>query len=186
MSTTFQTQPDSVEPASSAQVKQAKAQYAASLLTEVLAAPARAATELVYAAISAPAACMHMSTAVSDADHQIMRIKRLMGADPGWAGPGSLAPNPESIKAVIQVINRLKSLPVPCPVASIGSHGNAGLSWSDANFYADVEFFDDGRVGYLLQVKGQDSLDDEEDAPETGIPSALGRALTTAYLSNKP
>ena len=114
-----------------------------------------------------------------------MRLNHLRRAGDGWAGPGSTAPNEKSLNAAINLMNRLRYFPLPVPMASIGTHGNAGLYWSDSHLYADVELLEDGRVGYLLQVQGEQPIDDEDDVPSVGLPPAIAHAIASAYLSNR-
>lgn len=118
-------------------------------------------------------------------EKQIARLSVMREAGDGWAGPGSVAPNEASLDAAVTILNRMKHLPFPVPMASIGSHGNAGLFWSDDHLYADVELLEDGKVGYLLHPANGEEVDNEEDMPSVGLPAAIAKALTAAYLSNR-
>ena len=155
-----------------------------STLRRYLAAPIKSTSEAVVDAVRYSVPGIYAMAPANEADRQIDRLNALRGAGNGWAGPGSIAPNAESLDAAIDLIRRLKHLPLPTPMASIGSHGNAGLFWSDAHLYADIELLDDGRIGYLLHVPGTDEIDNEEDVPPVGLPPTIAQALATAYLSN--
>ena len=141
-------------------------------------------SQAVQDAFRAPLAGVYAAAPASEAERQICRLNALRHAGDGWAGPGSTAPNLISLNAAIDLIGRLKYLPLPIPMASIGSHGNAGLFWSDNALYADVELLEDGRIGYLLHVKGHSEVDNEELIPEVGLPPKIAQALAMAYLSN--
>jgi hypothetical protein len=165
-------------------IKQNNFAVAASFLYNIASSPIRAVTDAVQQTICNPFQGYQVPAQVSEPDRQIMRLKMMRGAGDGWAGPGSVAPNEESLAGAIAVIEQLKHSSVPCPMASIGTHGNAGLYWSDSEIYADVEILSDGNVGYLIQLNGQPALDDEEEMPASGLPPTIGRALAMAYLRN--
>lgn len=122
---------------------------------------------------------------LDEAERQIARLNSLRSATDGWAGPGSVAPSVASLNEAIEMLRRIKTLPVPVPMASVGSHGNAGLFWSDESLYADLELLGDGRIGYLIHVNGAPSIDSEEDLPAGGLPPKIATALATAYFSNR-
>lgn len=155
------------------------------MLWHLLASPAKGTTSTAGFGLEPATAIVEQSRAKSEADRQIERLNSLRGAASGWAGPGSSAPDKSSLQAAVDLIRRLKNLPLPIPMASIGSDGNAGLFWSDDRIYADLEVFPDGRIGYLLQLAGRDPIDSEEDLPSSGLPPAIAIALATAYLSNE-
>lgn len=155
-----------------------------SALRALAQAPVSATTGAVVAAFNGAVAGCYAPVPKDAIDREIERLRSMRGAQPGWAGLGSCAPSDASIDAAISLMQRLRCLPVPVPMASVGSHGNAGLYWSDDKFYADVELMEDGKVGYLVEVKGRGTVDNEEDLPEVGLPRMIAHALATAYLSN--
>lgn len=118
-----------------------------------------------------------------EADRQIRRLVNFKKRKQGWDGRGAEAPNSGSLSAAIKFLQNLKSLPFPIPMASVGSDGNATLYWQSENFYADVEMYDDGTVGYLLQVTGKPSEDNEVLMPNFGIPSSIFQALIVSNPS---
>ncbi|GLV23653.1 hypothetical protein TomTYG45_00960 [Sphingobium sp. TomTYG45] len=115
-----------------------------------------------------------------EADRQIRRLVNFKSRKKGWDGREAEAPNPESLGAAIHFLQSLKYLPFPIPMASVGSDGNATLYWKNDKVYADVELYEDGRIGYLLQVGDRDPEDNEVDMPERGIPPSIFGALIAA------
>lgn len=112
-----------------------------------------------------------------EADRQIRRLVQFKTRKEGWDGRAAQAPNAESLGAAIKFLQSMKSLPFPVPMASVGSDGNAALYWQTGDLYADVELYEDGNIGYLLQLKGQPSEDDEVAMPDFGIPPSILQAL---------
>ncbi|MDF2494575.1 MAG: hypothetical protein K0S66_1509 [Sphingomonas sp.] len=109
----------------------------------------------------------------------------MKNVEPGWAGPGSCPPVKEAVDATVELIKRLRNLPFPIPMASVGADGRTGLFWSDEKLYADIEILEDGKVGYLIEVKGRPQVDNEEDMPDVGLPEGVAWALASAYLNNR-
>ncbi len=128
---------------------------------------------------------MHRTQSEAPADRQLRRLYQMKLVGDGWAGVGSIAPSHESIDRAAELITRFRSLPFPIPMASVGADGQAGLSWSDSKVYADIEVLEDGKLGYLIQIKGGRIVDDEVEMPPVGLPRDVAAALTSAYLTNK-
>ena len=147
--------------------------------------PIRATSDAVARAVALPPPTQSSAAVLNEADRQIARLNSMRGAGPGWAGLYSKAPNARSLDAAIALIKKLRYFPLPIPMASVGSHGNAGLYWSDDRLYADIELLEDGRIGYLLQPVGDRVIDSEDDIPTIGLPSDIARALAAAYLFGK-
>lgn len=155
-----------------------------SLLWQVLAAPGRV-TPISQSKATEPTTVMLEASTKAEVDRQVARLNAVRDLDWGWAGPGSSPPDKKSLDAAVEMIRRIGQLPLPVPMASVSSDGNAGLYWSDTKLYADLEMLSDGRVGYLLQLNGREPVDAEEELPDWGLPPTIAVALASAYLSNE-
>lgn len=150
-----------------------------------MASPARITTDLVIKACMEVPAALYRAAPMHEADRQLARLEAVRGVPDGWAGPGSVAPDENSLNVAASLLQRLRYFPLPVPMVSVSPDGNAGLFWSDDKIYADLEVLRDGKIGYLAHVKGQEPIDREDELPDIGLPAAIAKALAEAYFTRK-
>lgn len=138
------------------------------------------ASDAFVNAVAAPAASI-FAVSQNEADRQISRLVEFKARQAGWDGREASPPNQKSLQHAIDFLSRIKCLPFPVPMASVGIDGNATLFWKTSALYADIELSEDGKLGYLLQITGQPERDKESEMPLYGLPADIMGALIAAH-----
>ena len=83
----------------------------------------------------------------------IGEIRSWRSFEANWDGEGAAAPIYRCIKDAESFIRLLpKNIALPEPM--LHASGNTGLFWEEDEFYADIEFLDNGRIAYYIEQNG--------------------------------
>jgi hypothetical protein len=112
---------------------------------------------------------------------EIAKLNSMRHADAGWDGYRAQKPNARTIDFAISFLRQLSKTEIPLPAATVSSSGNAALFDSNENYYLDIEFEPDRRIGWLVQLRGGKELEDYEPFDEGALPPHLTALLRSAY-----
>jgi hypothetical protein len=114
----------------------------------------------------------------SDQERAIGDLRRYEKLGANWDGEGATAPNIVSLRAAssfVCLMDRDQAMPEPM----LHSSGRAGLYWRSDTLYADLEFFEDGRLAYYVEI-GSDRHKGVVHPATDKIPRILGQLLQSA------
>jgi hypothetical protein len=90
--------------------------------------------------------------ATTSQEHIIGEFRRWRLFDANWDGEGASGPDIDSMGDAIRFTRLLSEDVLAEPM--IFANGRAGLYWRNADLYADLEFFGDGRIAYYVEQNG--------------------------------
>jgi hypothetical protein len=108
---------------------------------------------------------------------EVAKLNAMRHAEEGWDGYRAQRPNTRTIERAISFLRQLAKAEIPLPAATVSSSGNAALFDSKENYYLDVEFEPNDRVGWLMHLRGGQEIEDDEPYDGSALPSRLTALL---------